>query len=190
MIELVKKPKDRVEAGGGVMFSHWTYLLIGRNQTGKTSFQRRLAYHLCGVQYERLPSNVLNNVTNSRSPQGLRTIFTSNRSYQEKSSEYKSVANYFRKFFKDADVCILSSHNRRRDASQMIRQLRQRCYNVAGVFWSNGFDDEAQSIALLPWDEKLWIDNPVLRGEEAIERQLDRIAKEFSEFIIARSQAQ
>jgi hypothetical protein len=133
---------------------------------------------------------VLNNVTHSRSPKGLRKLFTSNRSIQEKLSEYKSVDNYFKKFFKDADVCVLSSHNRRRDALQMIRQLRRRCYNVAGVFWSNAYDDEARRIALLPWDERLWIDNPVLRGNQAIENQLDRIAKEFSEFIIARAQVQ
>jgi hypothetical protein len=61
---------------------------------------------------------------------------------------------------------------------------------VAGIFWSNGYDDEAQRIALLPWDERLWVDNPELRSNQAIQEQLDRIAKEFSEFIIARAQAQ
>src|SRR6266478_589014 len=84
---------------GGMMFSHWAYILIGQNDTGKTTFQRHIAFHLCGVRYSRLPSNVVNTITHPRCPKGLKTLFTSNRSFQEKKSIYKSVENYFTHFF-------------------------------------------------------------------------------------------
>jgi hypothetical protein len=172
------------------MFSYWAYILIGRNETGKTTFQRQLIHHLCGVRYDRLPINVVNSITHPRCPRGLQTIFTSNRSYQEKLSKYKSVSRYFERFFNEADLCILSSHARKSDLSEMIHQLRRYFYNVAGVFWSNADDDQARNIALLPWDEVLRINNPTLENRQAIEKQLDRLAMEFSEFIIARAQVQ
>jgi hypothetical protein len=33
------------------MFSYWAYILIGNNETGKTSFQRYLVSDLCNKQY-------------------------------------------------------------------------------------------------------------------------------------------
>ena len=172
------------------MFSHWAYILLGNNNTGKTSFQRNLVSHLCGKSYARLPRNIVKEITHPRAPKGLRTIFTCNRSFQEKRSEYKSIDYYFKHFFRDADVCMLSSHTTD-DASQqiaeMIQMLKRRCYNVAGVFWSNAFDNEAQEITLLPWNEVLWIENPTLNGADQITAQLDQIAKRFADLLIARA---
>lgn len=174
------------------MFSHWAYVLIGRDGTGKTMFQRRLLYHLCERRYGRLPINVRSVVTHPRAPKGFRTIFTANRSYQEKKWLYKSVENYFRheRFFKDADVCILSSHPVQEDAVAMIGQLRRRCYNVAAVFWSNAYSDSCREIALLQWDEVLWIENPHLASPEAVEEQLDHLANQFAQFLVARAHTQ
>jgi hypothetical protein len=182
-----------IEVIGSLMFSHWAYILIGNNNTGKTSFQRNLVAYLCNLEYQRLPRNVVYDIVHPRAPKGLSTIFTCNRSYQEKASEYESVGNYFRKFFQDADVCILSSHTHDdsvQHVEEMIRHLKRRCYNVAGVFWSNDFGNEAQDIALLPWNEVLWIDNPILNNDDEIDEQLDRVARHFSELIIARAYAQ
>jgi hypothetical protein len=172
------------------MFSHWAYVLIGNNNTGKTSFQRHLVAYLCDRNYERLPRNVVYDITHPRAPKGLATLFTCNRSFQEKLTEYKSVEHYFNRFFKDADICILSSHTHDDSAvhvGNMIRELKRRCYNVGGVFWSNNYEEEAEEIALLRWDEIFWIDNPLLKNEDAIARQLDRLARHFSEMLIARA---
>ena len=175
------------------MFSNWAYILIGNNNTGKTSFQRNLVSHLCGQTYARLPRNTVLNITHAQAPRSMATIFTCNRSFQEKRSEYKSIAHYFKHFFKEADVCILSSHANGASAAQvadMINKLKRRCYNVAGVFWSNAFDADAKEIAQLPWNEILWIENPILNGADQITAQLDQIAKHFSELLIARARTQ
>lgn len=172
------------------MFSRWAYVLLGNNNTGKTSFQRDLVSHLCDKRYERLPRNIVKEIRNPRAPKQFTTIFTCNRSFQEKRREYVSISNYFRQFFKDADVCVLSSHTD--DAShgeiaEMIQHLKHRCYNVAGVFWSNAFEGEVREITLLPWNEILWIENPALAGAKRIDAQLDQIAQRFAEFLIVRA---
>src|SRR5208282_1268449 len=114
------------------MFSYWAYILVGNNETGKTSFQRNLVSHLCGKRYSRLPLNIVKNVTHPRAPQGLKTIFTANRSFQEKLSTYQSVDNYFKHFFEDADICLLSSHTSgkaKQHIDEMIQHLKRRYYN-------------------------------------------------------------
>jgi len=172
------------------MTSHWAYILIGNNNTGKTSFQKHLLAELCGKQYDRLPSNAANPVTHPRAPRNFATLFTSNRSYQEKLAEYRSVDNYFANFFQDADVCILSSHtsgDSRKHVDEMIRHLWRRCYNVAGVFWSNAFDNNAEEIALLPWQERLWIHNPPLEDKDNIPDRLSDLAHDFAELLLERS---
>lgn len=175
------------------VFSHWTYILIGEDKTGKTSFQRNLVSHLCGKRYAHLRRNIVTDIAHPRAPRGFATIFTCNRSFQEKRSEYKSIRYYFKHFFKDADVCVLSSHTRGKSAeeiAEMIRMLKRRCYNVGGVFWSNAFNDEAKDITLLPWNEILWLENPTLSSSTEISAQLDNIAKDFSELLIARANVQ
>jgi len=171
------------------MFSYWSYILIGNNDTGKTSFQRNLLWHLCGQRFGRLPTNIVTSISHPRATKSLGTIFTCNRSFQEKRLKYKSIRYYFKRFFKDADICVLSSHTHRSESeiAEMIQELKQRCYNVAGVFWSNAFDDDARQIAMLPWTELLWVENPIVRDRERMAEQLDEIAKHFSELLIARA---
>jgi hypothetical protein len=41
------------------MISNWAYILIGDNDTGKTTFQKHLLEILCGQSYDRLPRNIV-----------------------------------------------------------------------------------------------------------------------------------
>jgi hypothetical protein len=172
------------------VISYWSFVLIGNNGTGKTSFQKRLVSELCDKPYQRLPRNCLSDITHPRMPRGVETISTMNRSYQEKMDEYGDVPNFFSRFFREASICVLSSHthgaaiNHLRD---MIVELRLRSYNVAAVFFSNGYDNDAEQISLLDWDERLWIDNPPQRSEGRFQTQIARLAGEFSELLIARA---
>lgn len=175
------------------MFSNWTYVLIGNNNTGKTSFQRFLVEALCQESYTRLPRNTIKEIRHPRAPKQLETLFTANRSFQEKRDEYLDPKNYIKKFFKEADICILSSHSHGssiQDVEIMIDELKRRSYNVAGVFWSNSYDDEARKISALHWQERLWIENPILKNEDAISRQIKKQAYEFAEMLVARAYIQ
>jgi hypothetical protein len=175
------------------MFSSWAYILVGDDKTGKTSFQRYLIEALCGEKYDRLPRNIVKIINHPRTPKRLQTIFTMNRSYQEKLSEYKSVGNYFDFSFKDADICILSSHSHTDSVlhiEEMIAQLKAKAYNVAAIFWSNDFEAEAKKIAELHWQERFWIENLLLEDELAISEHIKKQANEFAELLISRSQFQ
>lgn len=175
------------------MFSNWAYILIGDNNTGKTSFQRYLVEVLCQESYSRLPRNVVKDIVHPRAPKKLKTLFTANRSYQEKQSEYLNPKNYINNFFKDADICILSSHSHGtsiQDVQVMFDELKLRAYNVAGVFWSNDYGIDAQRISALPWQERLWIENPHRENEVSISNQIKSQAYEFAEMLIARAHAQ
>lgn len=176
------------------MFSYWAYILIGDNNTGKTSFQKYLLSELCNQQYQRLRQNRVSEITHLRMPQDFKTLSTMNRSYQE-VAEYGSVTNYFRKHFMEADICILSSHAHppaRKQLREMIRELRVRAYNVAAVFFGNRYydDDNAAKISLLDWDERLWLENPEAVSEKDIQLQIGRLAKEFAQFLVTRAAQQ
>ena len=41
---------------GGMMLSYWAYILIGNNDTGKTSFQKYLVSDLCISDTEASPT--------------------------------------------------------------------------------------------------------------------------------------
>ena len=82
----------------------------------------------------------------------MATISTMNRSYQEKLSEYGDIESFFSGHFKDAGICILSSHahsSSEAEIKAMIRELRLRAYNVAAVFFSNAYTNNAMQISLL-----------------------------------------
>ncbi|WP_143277205.1 hypothetical protein [Bordetella genomosp. 1] len=175
------------------MFSNWAYVLIGDNNTGKTSFQRFLVQALCQESYKRLPKNTLKDIRHPRAPKRLQTLFTANRSFQEMRATYLSPENYFKKFFCDADICILSSHSHGssiKDVEALVGQLYRRSYNVAGVFWSNGFDEAARAISALPWQERLWIENPIVQTENAVAEQIKNRAYDFAEMLIMRAKSQ
>lgn len=176
------------------MFSYWAYILIGDNNTGKTGFQKYLVSELCNQKYQRLRRNRLSEITNLRMPQDFKTLSAMNRSYQE-VAEYGSVANYFRKHFVEADICILSSHAHHpanKQLREMIRELRLRAYNVAAVFFSNGYNNNNNTakISLLDWDERLWLENPEAESEKDIQFQIERLAKDFAQLLVARAAQQ
>ena len=179
------------------MLSYWAYILIGNDKTGKTSFQRHLIADLCGREYDRLPTNTVKEINHPKMPRGVETISTMNRSYQEKISEYGTVENFFKSSFQEASICILSSHTDAPSIAHirdMIRELRLLTYNVAGVFFSNGYNTDAAEISLLDWDEHLWIDNPTIRQkgdddehEKAIQKQILQRTHEFSDLLVRRA---
>ena len=112
-----------------------------------------------------------------------------NRSYQE-IADYEDVAKFFRNHFKEAEICILSSHAHKPaidDLKEMIRELRHRAYNVAAVFFSNGYNEDAAEISLLDWGERLWLNNPAAESDSEIQTQIRRLAKEFVQLLIARA---
>lgn len=175
------------------MLSKWIYIPIGNNNTGKTTFQKRLIYHLCGITYVRLDRNTIHDINHPNSPKKMKKLSTINRSYQESKKEYDSIKNYFDNFFKDVDVCILSSHvtDCLDDVMKMIQYGHRRKYNIGGIFFSNQEDTiENQKIAKLKWDERFYLENPVSDNQEVWERQIDNLAKEFSDMIVARAYLQ
>ena len=100
---------------------------------------------------------------------------------------------FSRSHFQDADICILSSHTHKpaiNQLSEMIRELRLRAYNVAAVFFSNGYNNDAAEISLLDWDERLWLDNPKADTETEIKSQIEQLAKEFAQILVARAAQQ
>src|ERR1700722_1591034 len=116
------------------MISKWAYILIGENDTGKTSFQKYLIWYLCDLnKFDKLNTNLVHQINHRNSPRKLKTLFTINRSVQEKMDTYLSIDNYFYNFFCDADICILSSHSNGaciNDIDSMIKELKKKYYNV------------------------------------------------------------
>ena len=171
------------------MLSYWAYILIGSNNTGKTRFQKYLIAELCGSVSKKLQLNTTPPIVHPQMPRGVANLSAMNSSYQEQP-KYENVANFFQKHFKPAEICILSSHATKSaedDLKEMMEELRRRAYNVAGVFFSNKYNEQAKHISSLNWDERLWLDNPELNSETEIEAQIERLAREFAQFLIARA---
>jgi hypothetical protein len=161
------------------------YILIGDDLTGKTTFQKNLIFHLCGLEKIRLDTNLTNNINHPESPRKLKTLFTMNRSIQEKMGEYKSVENYFINYFEDADICILSSHshgNSINDITQMINIMTSKYYNVEAVFFTNHLNSFTSEISKLNWNGRVIIQNPVNPAKWEV--QINNGALKFSELII------
>ena len=115
-------------------------------------------------------------VGHPRMPRGVATLSTINWSYQEKIAEYGDVANFFRSYFKEADIFILSSHAQEPAIDYLretIRELRLRAYNVAAVFFSNGYNEDAAEISLLDWDDRLRLYNPAAATDAAMRSQIE-----------------
>lgn len=175
------------------MFSFWAYILLGNDKTGKTTFQRLLTNELCLRNSQNLKPNFCGEIQHPRMPSGLETISVMNNSYQEKKHIYNCVDDFFKSHFKEADICILSSHvdgNCIAEIEEMMANLRSRAFNVAAVFFDNAWDSDCAKIANLNWDEKLWVQNTPLRSPDAIDAQLSRLAREFASLLIARSALQ
>lgn len=172
------------------MLSKWIYILIGDNDTGKSTFQKRLIYHLTGEIYSRLDRNRDFEITHEYAPKKLGRIFLMSRSYQETRGEYQAVGEYFNDCFKNQDVCILSSHATAEaigEIKEMIKEGRKRKYNIGGVFWTNCDNDEVAAISLLDWDERFLMDNPKVEGDDVWQEQVDFLAWEFAEMLVRRA---
>jgi len=175
------------------MLSYWAYILIGSNNTGKTSFQKHLIAELCGSERKNLYSNTIHPIVPPHLPPGVAEISVMNSSHQEQK-KYKNVIDFFQdeKGFKPAEICILSSRAEvpaAKHMSDMITELRYRAYNISAVFFSNKCREYAKEISLLDWDERLWLDNPELKpkSKTEIDAQIEQLAKGFAQFLIARA---
>ena len=171
------------------MLSNWIYILVADNNSGKTTFQKRLIYHLRGEEKSKLHSNHNRGVMWPKLSTVLPHIFFMGKSLQE-NSRFKNPANYFSKYFDtDAPVCVLSTHATgcKTDVEGMIYEAHKLVYNVCGVFFHNNFDQEQyRELSALNWDKRLWIDNPITSGD-SWKKQIDSEALKFVEFLMARA---
>lgn len=175
------------------MLSRWIYVLVGNNDTGKTSFQKRLIYHLTGYTYARLDRNVTFEITHEYAPKKLNNIFFMSRSFQETKGEYETIRKYFESYFKEEDICILSSHSDNscfQELLDVLKEGRKRKYNVGGVFWSNANTDQTSEISCFDWDERFHLENPKVENEAKWKEQIDGLAWEFAEMLIRRAMVQ
>ena len=173
-----------------MIIGKFLFILIGNDKTGKTTLQKKLVDKLCWHKYSRLPTNRAFEVKHPDIKNKYKEISFGSRSYQEKTREYKSVENYFTKYFYPADIAFLSSHLNARDIDQMIEEGKKRYYNVYGIFWSNSIADDEETnsqIALLPWNEIFYIGNPNRKNKKDIEHQLDLIADSIVQLLERRT---
>lgn len=166
------------------------FILLGDDMTGKTTLQKLLIEKVCGHIYDRLPTNLCFDIIHPEIKRKYQNISFGNRSYQEKIGDYGTVDDYFQNHFKPADISIISSHLHLEHIAEMIRNGRQRFYNVTGVFFNNSIIlNQAinSEISLLDWNERLVIENPITGDERLMERQLNAIAENFVVFISNRT---
>lgn len=171
------------------MITRWLFILVGNNNTGKTTLQKGLIRHLCDANYTRLETNRIFNITHLDAPRRLDTLFTANRSFQEKKGEYKTVKDYFSNYFQEASVAIISSHSHsaKSEIDEMLREGKRRFYIVAGVFFSNAIDDDVREIsAELNWDERIYLENRHAEDAEGIENNITRAAAYLADVIIGK----
>lgn len=166
------------------------YILIGDDRTGKTTLQKLLIKKLCGHAYDRLPTNLIFPITHADIKRKYQTASFGNRSYQEKIGEYGTVDNYFNNHFRPADISFISSHLVLEDVDAMIRNGRERFYNVNGVFFSNSITlnmPANASISALDWNERFEIENTWSDVENTISDQLNTIADSIVTLLINRT---
>ncbi|HMG83852.1 MAG TPA: hypothetical protein VK559_12500 [Ferruginibacter sp.] len=170
--------------------SRQLFIFIGDDRTGKTTIQKLLIDKFCGHTYDRLPTNLRFDITHPEIKRKYQNISFGNRSYQEKISEYGTVDEYFQNHFSPADISFISSHLDIGHITEMIRNGRQRFYNVNAIFFSNSIAANGQAnsdISLLDWDEKLVIENAWTDDEWKMNRQLNSIADNIVFFVANRT---
>lgn len=170
--------------------SRQLFVLIGDDMTGKTTIQKILIDKLCGHTYDRLPVNLRFDIIHPEIKRKYQTISFGNRSYQEKISDYGTVDEYFKNHFNAADISFISSHLDIVHLTDMIRNGRQRFYNINAVFFSNSIAASGQAnsdISLLDWDERLYIQNEWTDEEWRMNRQLNSIAESILFFVVNRT---
>jgi archaellum biogenesis ATPase FlaH len=113
------------------------FIIIGNNNSGKTTLQKELIKGLCGLTYKKLEVNLSFDITYSEISKKYNKVSCGSRSYQEKKSSYKSVEEYFEKHFNNQDIAFISSHLVIDDIEKMILEGNKRFYNVYAIFMSN-----------------------------------------------------
>jgi len=168
----------------------WTYILLGDDAVGKTTFQKLLVQFLANHDrpYDRLPSNKIYDINHPRFCKSTK-IFIIGRSIQEFANK-PSVEKYFDNSFQDADICILASHISDNGGctdtiQQMIDQCHRRKYNVAFVFFTNADNQLNQDISLLNWDLRINFLNPTTQDQNQQMAQLRYLTFDFIEHIKA-----
>ena len=172
--------------------SRWVFILIGDDRTGKTSFQKHLVKRLAlDNRDDKLNCNLVFDVKHPNLIRKFATMSVGNRSVQERMTDtYKSSDGYFLNHFKDADICIVSTHLCVADAQLMISNCHRRRYNVCGVFFTNSIQKTEQlnaDISELQWDERWTAENPITENEKQQDRQLDCAAESFVQILVERT---
>lgn len=173
--------------------ARWIFVLVGNDGTGKTTFQKCLIRILTEENRDvRLDCNLRFDITHDNFPRKIRTLFIANRSLQEKMpDDYKSVDDYFDNHFKQADVCLISSHLVEEDIAKIVQRCHRLFYNACAVFFSNSVGAHANEntlISELNWDDRWQIENPLIdEDEEARVRQIDAAARSFVQMLIERT---
>lgn len=170
-----------------VLKESWVFVLLGNNNTGKTTFQKKILYKLFGWKYDKLPSKKVHVL-----PAGYNmheTIFIMGRSLQEWLGKV-TVPGMFKNDIEEADIVVLSSHvddsyGCMEDIRQMIEYGHLYGYNVCAIMFENSDRSTAryQSAMAMPWDKRIYFVNPRTSSESRMEAQLEQLATEFIEYI-------
>lgn len=171
--------------------SKWLFVLLGNDQTGKTSLQKKIIKLLSDDNRDiRLECNNVFQITHPYLIRKISTFSIGNRSYQEKIDDYKTVSGYFENYLQQADFNIFSSHLICADVEQIITLAHRKYFNVCGIFLSNSIEanqiDNAE-ISQLPWDERLVANNPITSNSDLQDKQLQSIAEVFIQMLIHRT---
>jgi len=172
--------------------SRWVFVLIGNDRTGKTGIQKRLVKRLAHNNRDyRLDCNLVFDVKHSHLNRKIQTISIGNRSIQEKTTDpYKSVDDYYLNHFKDADICLVSTHLSLQDSMSILTNGHRKFYNVCAVFFSNSIQVDRQQnadISELNWDDRWLVENPLTEDEELQSTMLDAAADSFVQMLIDRT---
>ena len=172
--------------------SRWAFVLTGNDRTGKTGIQKRLVKRLAQDNRDyRLDCNVVLDVKHPHLNRKIQTMSIGNRSIQEKMPvPYKSVDDYFLNHFKDADICLVSTHLSVQDSMSILTNCHRKFYNVCGVFFSNSIQIDRQqnaNISELNWDDRWLVENPLTEDEELQSTMLDAAADSLVQMLIERT---
>ena len=170
--------------------SKWIYVLIGNDRTGKTCFQKQLVKLLAHQDYDRLHCNLSFPIKHPHLIRKIETLSIGNRSIQEKLEIYKTVDDYFQNHFKNADICVVSTHLSEADARSIITNGQKKFYNVCAVFFSNSIEKQRQQneeISVLNWDDRWVVANQTTEDEAQQMTQLNKAAESFVQILIERT---
>jgi len=171
----------------------WIFVLIGDNNTGKTGFQKKILKHLAGEDRDpRLDCNLSFPITHPNLIRKIRTLSIGNRSIQEKLDVYTDVDNYFANHFKDADICIISTHLNLPDAEKIVMNCHRKFYNVCAVFFTNSILAQQPAnakISELNWNDRWIVENPPAGEGVKQNQQLDAASNSFMQMLIERTRS-